>query len=196
MKLLRKWGGVLVLVWTAMVMSACTSQDWHDLVDFGRMWAQSHDILNEDGSPNLVTIGVREFGGTTGDEQTDAAIDAGKVVKNYEEAEKLNEEAINEGDPEKMKAAIDLRPGEFRYYNNRGAMLLDTDERAARKDFADADRLAAKQGRAAQLRNINSRLEALDLERDFFAGTSTAGRYDREIIRAQNQRDQLLSQAE
>lgn len=188
---LRKWGLMLALPVLASMLAGCTKQDWQDLADFAKTWAREHKLLNEDGNPNYVAIGGRTvFGTSTGDEQTDAVIDGGTVVKNFEEAEKLSEEASESGDKKKVDQAIRLRPGEFRYYNQRGAMLLLPGKSGWEKDFAEADELAARYGKASQLRNLDSRINFIHSEyySNDILNTNQKIRYNQAMHKAYYQR--------
>ncbi len=123
-----------VLLCVILIFSTgCTRQDWLDLVDIGRAWAQANNILDENGSPTGSTltrvvssrIGIGEPI-STGNETNDALIDAGLVIKDFNKAEKLSEESFNEHDISKIDEAIKIRPQDYSYRNQRGALLFLT----------------------------------------------------------------------
>ncbi|HEY0827591.1 MAG TPA: hypothetical protein VGE40_05815 [Bacilli bacterium] len=163
MKFLRNGCFILLLSGTLLILPACTKQDFKDLADIAKMWAAAHDLMDDQGKPNYVNIGARTtFGISTGDAEADAAIDAGAVVHNFQEAEKLSNEGKNRGDIKKVDAAIKLRPGEFTYRNQRGSMdFFEGNLTKAEKDFAEAEKLAEKYGKVSRLRNIESRITSL-----------------------------------
>lgn len=153
---------LLFLAMGVLPLSGCTRQDWADLRDIALMWARAHDVVDENNKPTF-SAGFRVFtGASTGDEQADAVIDAGMVVDNFQKAENLAEDGRENRDPAKLGQAINLRPGEYRYRNRRGAIFItEGKEKEAEADFAAADRVAGKYGKAAQLKNIDSRRDSL-----------------------------------
>ena len=165
MKLLRKMGMLLMLPVMAVMMSGCTHQDWLDLVDFAKLWAYEHGLATEDGNVDYVKAGTRALTGSpTGDEQADAVLDGGDVVKKSQEAEQLSNDASKTGNTEYIDKAIKLRPGEYRYYNQRAAMNLIDGNGKVEQDYREADEIAAKYGPDTQIMNIDSRINSLIAE--------------------------------
>jgi len=158
-----RWGIVTAVLTGSLLLSGCSDSDMRDLVSFARMWAEGHGLVDSNGKPDYWNIGTRVMGGSTGDEQADAVIDAGMTVKNFNDAEKLRDQGVKEKNLKKLDSAIASRPGEFRYHNDKGAILLEQgniDEAYAEFDKADA--IAKPYGTASQVRNLDSRLAALD----------------------------------
>lgn len=165
MVFLRKLAIVLGLLLCISALSGCTKQDWKDLFDIGKSWAVEHEVLDDNGSPNYWNIATRSFGGSTGDPQADAVIDAGITVKNFQKAEDLSKEGFQARDVSKVSKAISMRPGEYRYYNQRGALNFFTSKyKDSEKDFDEADKLALKYGKDAQIRNLTYRSHAIGAE--------------------------------
>ncbi len=165
-----------VLLCVILIFSTgCTRQDWLDLVDIGRAWAQANNILDENGSPTGSTltrvvssrIGIGEPI-STGNETNDALIDAGLVIKDFNKAEKLSEESFNEHDISKIDEAIKIRPQDYSYRNQRGALLFFDDDPSAQAEFDKADELAQSMGRNAYIRSLQSRRVALNNEFEHF----------------------------
>lgn len=147
--------------------TGCTQQDWMDLADIGKVWAIQHNVINADGSVNKANALKRVFGISTGDTGADAVLDAGMVVKNFADADNLLNQGIDNHDIKKIDSAIAMRPGDYTYINERGAMnYFDGQQQAAQKDFASADTVAAGYGKAAVKLNINSRINSLKTEYD------------------------------
>lgn len=161
MKFLRKFGCLALVSLMALVISGCTDQDWKDLASFAKTWAEMHNLADKDGNPNITKIFTRATGLSTDDEQADAAIDAGLTVKNFKDVEKLSEEARESGDIKTINKAIDLRPGEFRYYNQRGAINFFDNGPKAANDFRKADDIAVGYRKHDQLRNVSDRIKSL-----------------------------------
>jgi hypothetical protein len=171
----------LLILLLVPFLSACEAGDMQELIYWAKLWAIVHDITDEDGSPNygaITRFAVGEaFGiGSTGDEEGDAAIDAGRVLNNIRQAEDEADqgwEALNggkniqEGVLPHFNKAIDLRPDDWSYRNGRGiAHLEDLDNpdgaKAARADFDKANALAKKSGKPAEyLRMLKNREQAL-----------------------------------
>ncbi len=112
--------------------SGCDQSDTGLVIDFLNEWAKSKGIMNEKGSPTPAAIGHVLFGASTGDDEADAAIDAGTVVKSIRDADKLTNKAnvaLNKNPPDRtealkdLDAAVKLRPNDW-YVRNRRSVLL------------------------------------------------------------------------
>jgi hypothetical protein len=168
---------VLLLI-SAVFMTGCDRQDLMDILDIGRGWAQTHGLLDDEGKPEYFNIGMRAMGGSTGDDAADAVIDGGMVVNNFAKAEALRDEGFKKKDISKVDKAINLRPNEFRYHNDRASLLLDAGKaKEAEQEFANAREIAGRYGTASQIRNVDSRLAVLN------ANTEATFRYRMEAYR-------------
>lgn len=124
-----------------LLLSACESSDTEFLVEIGLEYAQEKEILNEDGSVNMMTMGAYLLGGT-GDPEVDAALDAGLVVKTLEDADRLALEGAEEGDTDKIEAAINSRPDDWSYREQQAALLMSEGNlEDAEAAFAESDQL-------------------------------------------------------
>lgn len=129
-----------------LLLTACEDADTEFLLDIAVEFAQEKGLLNSDGSPNLATLGQYALFGTTGDPGADAALEAGLVVKNLEDADRLAQEGAEEGDMDKIDAAINARPGDWSYREQRAALLMaQGDSQAAEQAMAEADQLVFDQ---------------------------------------------------
>jgi len=177
MKLHKKAMILLALILAMTLGSGCTSADWADLIDIGKSWAQANNVLDADGKPTWSTIGRVGLGMTTGDPGVDAVIDAGAVVDNFNKAEKLSEEGRQNHDVTLVDKAINLRPKDYSYRNQKGAMLFFVgDGTAAEEEYDSADDLSATVNSAAYVRNLETRVAYLMREKDYFR--------DQELVRA------------
>jgi len=79
--------------------------------------------------PEVVAYGVL---GTSGDQSLDAIFEAGSVLKDIEEADRLQEQAVSQNDPALMEQAIDLRP------NDTGIRLTAVEWYTGREDYTAA----------------------------------------------------------
>ncbi|MBI4318813.1 MAG: hypothetical protein HY675_10005 [Chloroflexi bacterium] len=114
-------------------LPACTQGDVDLVIDFIEEWARYKKIhpTNADGGVNLegvANIATREMGFSTGDEEADAAIDAGKVIHNLQEADKLMDEGRQNRDPAKMDEALKKRPDDWSYNLSRANLALEQGE--------------------------------------------------------------------
>jgi hypothetical protein len=125
-----------------LMLTACEESDTEFLLDLAIEFAQEKGLLNADGSPNLGTMGQYALFGTTGDPEADAALDAGFVVKNLEDADQLAQEGAEEGDMNKINAAINARPGDWSYREQQAALLMaQGDMEGAEQAMAESDQL-------------------------------------------------------
>lgn len=153
----------------AMFVSGCSVEDRELVVAFARSWAESHGVINEDGSPTMQAGARVFFGVSTGDEIADAAIDAGRVIKNINEADELVSQAeqYTYDDPPQMDKAIDsmnaavrTRPDDWGIRNQRAAMLIESGQHdQARRDFDHARSLC--QTNHCQKRQIENKIQLL-----------------------------------
>ena len=153
---------ITVLIFSILTISGCTRQDWMDLLDIAKMWARENGYLDEKDKPNYTGIGAKVL---FGDEEAKAVLDAGMTVKNFQEAEKLSEEGWKSNDVKKIDSAISMRPGEFRYNNQRGAILFfDGKYEEANREFETADSKLLENYNnnfSAQIQNCDSRISCL-----------------------------------
>ncbi|MDA2922294.1 hypothetical protein MYX07_03445 [Patescibacteria group bacterium AH-259-L07] len=127
----------------------CTRTDTDIAIDFLTEWAVQEGILNEDGSPTLKTAADATIDSSTGDPQTDAALDAGeRVVESIKKADVQLDKAnqVLGTDPPNTEKALDhvdqatkIRPNDW-YIRNQRATLLAEVGRDAQKDAARADK--------------------------------------------------------
>ena len=145
---------IIALLPLTLLLSACEKTDTDLVMDFVNSWLESRGAIYKapDGSykPTLKGIGVATGFTTTGDEQADAAVQSGKMVKDIAENDKLmrdGETEFNKNPPnvgeakKKMDTAVSNRPDDWYYRNHRAFMNLRLgDDKAAQKDLkAGAD---------------------------------------------------------
>jgi hypothetical protein len=137
------------LIAAVLPLAACEKTDTELAMDFVNSWLEARGAIakNKDGgySPTLKGAGVAMGFATTGDDQADAAVQAGKMAKDIAETDKLikEAEAANAKIPpdtktadEKFKAAIDARPDDWYYRNHRAFMNVDRgNTTSAQADF-------------------------------------------------------------
>lgn len=151
--------GLLLLVLLTAV-TACTPDDVQFLQSFAEDWAKSKNI-DPNTPAGLANIAKGALFGT-GDPQVDAAIEGGKVAKDIHDADQLANQGLANGDLKKVDQAIQLRPGDFTYRNDRGLVwMTNGDSHTAQGDFAEADKLAEAAGTRAQIVNLQNRLDGL-----------------------------------
>ncbi len=120
---------LLLLLLLLPLLSACQDTEMLDfLVELAVEWAQEKGILTAENNVDWVQVGSyqlqRAWSGTTGDNELDAALEAGPVVHNFHQADKLSEQGLEEGDVSKIDQAITLRPDDWSYYDKKAAVLL------------------------------------------------------------------------
>jgi hypothetical protein len=143
------------LITLMLPLAACEKSDTDLVLDFVNSWLESRGAISKsaDGSykPTLTGVGVAMGLTTTGDEQADAAVQSGKMVKDIAENDKLvkEAEAANAKNPpdtktaeDNFKKAINNRPDDWYYRNHRAYMYLDNGNSAG----ANADLKAGVDG--------------------------------------------------
>jgi tetratricopeptide (TPR) repeat protein len=97
------------------------------LAEMAVEWAQEKQIINDKNEIQWLQVGAyqlqRMAAGTTGDNELDAALEAGPVVHNFHQAEKLSDQGLAEGNVALIDQAITMRPDDWSYYDKRAAVL-------------------------------------------------------------------------
>ncbi len=111
-------------------LAGCAPGDVDLVIEFMEDWARAKGIhpTNPDGSINLegvANIATRGMGGSTGDDQADAAIDAGTVIDNLRKADELMDEGRKNRDPVAMDRALAKRPNDWSYNLSRANLALE-----------------------------------------------------------------------
>ena len=118
---------LLTLIMLAPLLAACEDAELEAWVDLGLEWADANGFLNEEGL-DILGISAEVANETVSDwlggDEEDAGTDAWQVVDDINAADKLAEEARETGDVSKLDEAIALRPDDWRYQDQKGAILL------------------------------------------------------------------------
>lgn len=112
------------------VLTGCGDGEMADLAaEMAAEWAVERNLVTEDGELNEIQIGIylgqQYFMGTTGDPQLDAALNAGQVVRGVNSADDLAARGAADGDLALIDQAIEQRPGDWSYRDQRGALLME-----------------------------------------------------------------------
>ncbi|MFC2069281.1 hypothetical protein ACFLTP_09810 [Chloroflexota bacterium] len=137
---------LVILIMSLLPLTTGCSPEGRELaIAFLKEWAAEKKI--DPSTPEGIwNIGIRTLGGSTGDEDADAAIDAGLVVKNLVEADKLAEEGYKEGDVKKIDKAITMRPKDWTYKASKANLLLKQGDFDGWGDeMANADEIVKKE---------------------------------------------------
>jgi hypothetical protein len=203
------------------LVSSCTGGA-EQLYYWAKLWALTHDITGEDGSPNYLAIGrfaaVEVFGVpiSTGDEEADAVIDSAHILKDIRDADKeaktgwtnlYAEDNVEDSVIPHYNSAIKTRPNDWAYRNERGIAYLQYHEitnqaEQAKKDFDEAAALAKKSKQPDEyLKMLKDREQKMSrLNAKFSANGGIASRYFyeeqarvyNELYKLTNQHDYLL----
>lgn len=114
---------VLSLVLAAPLLGGCTQEDIDWIVAEGRAWARANGLIDEQGNPDYLGIGLWYISPST-DPAARAALDAGLVVKGIEDADQLAQQGAESGNLDLIEQAIDRRPEDWSYQEQKGALLL------------------------------------------------------------------------
>ena len=142
----RRTALVAGLVMITPILSACTQEDIDWLVDVGEEWGRANGVIDDAGNINYGQAVMQLFGLPSGDPFVDAALDAGSVVANIEDAEALAREAVVSGDINKLEAAIEARAKDWGFHEQKAAILMaQGDGAGANQAFGDSEGLVEDQ---------------------------------------------------
>ncbi len=134
---LRRTALIAGLVLITPLLSACTQEDIDWLFAIGEEWGRANGVIDDAGNINFGQAVMQVFGLPSGDPLVDAALDAGSVVANLEDAERLAREGVESGDIAKVEAAIEARTKDWGFLEQKAGLLM------AKGDFAGADQAFA-----------------------------------------------------
>ena len=150
-------GAVLAMILLLLLLSACDDDGLAEMVaEMALEWAEDKDLVSVseggDISVDYVQIGLyqverganwlRGKGSTTGDAALDAALDIAPVAKSIRDADKFAAEGMESRDPAKMDAAIDARPNDWNYRDQKAAVLAaNGDSEGAQDAIAESENL-------------------------------------------------------
>lgn len=143
-------GFMLVAVALLPLLAACEDTSMIDfLAEMAVEWAQEKKILKADNAIDWIQVGSyqlqRAWDGTTGDSELDAALEAGPIVYNFHQADKLSEQGLAEGDTAKIDQAISMRPDDWSYYDKKAAVLIQQGNAAdGYRQFEESESLVSE----------------------------------------------------
>jgi hypothetical protein len=143
---LRHTALIVGLVLVTPMLSACTQEDIDWLFAIGEEWGRANGVIDDAGNINYGQAVMQLFGLPSGDPLVDAALDAGSVVANLEDAERLAREGVETGDIAKVEAAIEARAKDWGFHEQKAALLMAKGDFAgAEGAFADSESLVQNQ---------------------------------------------------
>jgi hypothetical protein len=142
----RRAALVVGLVLITPTLSACTQEDVDWLYDLAVDWGTANGVIDQAGNINYGRAVMQLFGLPSGDPLVDAALDAGSVVANLEDAERLAREGVESGDIAKVEAAIEARAKDWGFHELKAALLMGQDDAdGADEAFSDSEDLVGDQ---------------------------------------------------
>ncbi len=143
---MRRTALIAGLVLITPILSACTQEDIDWLVAVGEEWGRANGVIDDAGNINYGQAVMQLFGLPSGDPLVDAALDAGSVVANLEDAERLAREGVESGDIAKVEAAIEARAKDWGFHEQKAALLMAMgDSAGANRAFDDSEDLVGDQ---------------------------------------------------
>ncbi len=149
-----------LLALLSLLLSSCDTGLAELVAEMALDWAQSKNLISFDaeGNPSVnmgqiiayeaVRAGQAAFGSgdyTTGDTALDAALDAGDVVKSVKDADELANRGMAQGDPALLDSAIQARPSDWNYHDQKGAILVaNGDAVGAEAAFSESEALVER----------------------------------------------------
>jgi hypothetical protein len=144
----------VVLLLMMPLLAGCEQKALLDLVaQMAVEWAAENQLITvaQDGSKsiNWVQVGVYQgqkwWSGTTGNLGVDTALDVGPIAHSVYQADKLAEEGMANQDPAKLEEAIDKRPGDWNYRDQKAAILAATGDNGGAQVAFDESETLVKQ---------------------------------------------------
>jgi hypothetical protein len=133
------------LLLASPLLTGCTQEDIDWLISQGRAWARAQGLLDESGNLDYVGIGIW-YAFPTSDSEARAALEAGAIVADMEAAAATARDGLAQGDLSLIEKAIDSRPSDWSFVEQKAALLLaQGDEAAAQQAFAAAEQLVQTQ---------------------------------------------------
>jgi len=119
---------VSLLIASSLVLASCETEDMELARAFIEQWALDH----------AVEVAVASSGFPSGDPYVDAAVDAGKPIKDMMEGDIKMAEGRKNDDPAAMDAALALRPNDWTYQLSRANLALQQGDMATYDRFMTA----------------------------------------------------------
>ena len=148
---------VLALFLLLPLLSACEDDGLAEMAaEMALEWAEDKKLVSVSGegdiSVDYVQIGLyqaqrgfnwaRGRGSTTGDKALDAALDIAPIAKDMRDADKFAAEGMESNDPTKMDQAIEARPNDWNYRDQKAAILAaNGDSEGASDSIAESENL-------------------------------------------------------
>ena len=144
---MKRFFSIILGCFSLLFLTACEQSDIDIVLGFLQDWSVEKGITDEEGNPTTKAIkrGLAGDWYSTGDPEVDAAIDAGIVVKNVRNNDKLSNEAKNQlakNPPDRNAAlgnldeAIKNRPDDWYYRTQRSVLRTEIgDPKGAENDY-------------------------------------------------------------
>jgi hypothetical protein len=140
---------LLLICLLASILTACLPGDTQMLAGVFDEWARAKGLnpKNEKGQIDPVdaliagyNVGRRAVTGSTGDPDADAALGVVEVIYPITQLDQQTDQAIDQGDPSKIEAAIKDRPDDYHYQNALAVLQLSKgDQSTANSSYRAAD---------------------------------------------------------
>ena len=193
---------LLVAVMAAgFLLSACESAEQEAFLNFAVQWATSKGLIslkcegpgqdNCEYELNETALGVyialgRGANIFAGDKRVGNALDAADVVLNQEKADDLVEKGAQEGDLSLIDQALESRPDDWSYIDNKAAVQLangdleEADKSFEKSEMIVKDRVEGGESCVKLSRNmLHHRISALETQIQRTQGQSNAELHDR-----------------
>jgi hypothetical protein len=183
---ISRWPILLLFILATPLLSACEDAEAEYMAQLAVDWAVQKGIMSLNCSGpggtdceydlNETMLGIYIGGVKLGtafgrSPELQAALDAGDVILNQEQADELVKAGAESGDLDKIDQAIEARPEDWSYRDQRGAVLLSQGNvQAADASFAEAEALvqerisAGESCQALQRNLLNNRIAALETQ--------------------------------
>ena len=126
MKISRGYKLLLAVVITALLVPgalSCTPSGKELAMAFVEEWMNEHDI-NPGTTGGKFNIGLRLLRGTTGNKESDAALETVAMLTNFVAAEKQMDLGRKTDNAAAMDAAIKMRPQDWSYQQSRATLAM------------------------------------------------------------------------
>ncbi|MCJ7432067.1 MAG: hypothetical protein MUO77_01125, partial [Anaerolineales bacterium] len=145
MKRLNRYRGLIIIVTVcALLLSACSDDEWDLMLEFFNVWAEENEIVIDDeiqAEKVIDNIVEGKYGDLTNSE-TSVQLDGLNVVRDIEQVDEISNNALDNLDPDQMLSAVNLRPNDWRLREKDGVIwLANGNTAAAESAFERSDTL-------------------------------------------------------
>jgi GTP cyclohydrolase II len=145
MKKVNKHRGLIIAVTIcALLLSACSDDEWDLIGEFFIVWAEENEIVIDDEiqTENVINNILKDKIGDLTNSEKNVQLDGLDVIRDIEQANAIADKALESMNPDQMLSAVNLRPNDWRLREKDGVIwLANGNTAAAESAFERSDTL-------------------------------------------------------